>query len=240
MKRYHNQNHAVHRKVDGFSKVASIYDQQGVSNRAVEEKELSFSSLTPSESEVIMGVMKKEATALNGFSLEKRANVVGSPFEVFGQAKNYIASKLGINDEIAHDLASSVVARAQDLQQVTGGDMGAMVSGIVDQMNPQDVQQRIGASASPMRKMSPNEVEEMIKERLIDQLQMTAYQADSFKKIIIQQAKNLLTQYRAYDLPKIAIAIVNVLVEHQDASIAYGISTSERLKKEIEFKLAQV
>jgi hypothetical protein len=237
MKRFYNQNHSVQRKVDGFNKIASVYDQQGISNRGAEGKELSFSSLTPSESEAVLGVMKKEASELDALPIEKKANVVGSPFEIFGQAKNYIQSKLGITDEVAHDLTSSVVARAQDLQQATGGQLGDMVTGIVDQMNPQDVQQRIGAV--PMRNMSPNELEELIKERLIEQLQMSAYQADSYKKIVIQQAKNLLVQYRTHNLTQISLAIVAVLVEHQDPSVVYGISTNERLRKEIEFKLTQ-
>jgi hypothetical protein len=68
---------------------------------------------------------------------------------------------------------------------------------------------------------------------------MSAYQADQFKKIIVQQAKNLSIQYRTYKLQQIANAIINVLVEHQDASIAYGISTSELLKQEIEHQLTQ-
>lgn len=238
MKNYYNQNHAIHRKGNGFDKIASIYDQQGVSNRVQEEKELSFSSLTPSESESIIGTMKKEAAELDNLSLEKKAGVIGSPFEVFGHAKAYIASKLGINSETSHDLAQSVVARAQDLQQLHGGDIETMITGIVDQMNPQEVQDRVGAV--PMRPFSPNELEEHIKQRLIEELQMTAFQADQFKKIIVQQAKNLLVQYRAYKQQQIADAIINVLVQHQDASIAYGISTSGLLKQEIEHQLTQV
>jgi hypothetical protein len=170
--------------------------------------------------------------------MEKKANVIGSPFEVFGHAKSYIASKLGVADEVAHDLASSVVARAQDLQGLHGGEIEPMITGIVDHMNPQEVQDRVGAV--PMRPMSPNELEESIKEQLMEQLQMTAFQADQFKKIVIQQAKNLSIQYRTRKLQEIANAIINVLVEHQDASIAYGISSSDRLKKEIEFKLTQM
>lgn len=238
MKQYYNQNHAVHRKGNGFSKIASIYDQQGTSNRVQEEKELSLSSLTPSESEVVIGTMRKEAAELDNLSIEKKANAIGSPFEIFGHAKSYIASKLGINSETAHDLASSVVARAQDLQQLHGGELEPMITGIVDQMNPQEVQERVGAM--PMRPLSPNELEESIKQRLIEQLQMSAYQADQFKKIVVQQAKNLSIQYRTYKLQQIANAIINVLVEHQDASIAYGISTSELLKQEIEHQLTQV
>lgn len=235
MKRYSNQNHAVHRTDDGLSKVASVYDRQGISNRVKEEKALSFSSLAPFESEAIINTMKKEAAELNSIGLDKQANILSNPFEAFGHAKYYISSKLGLTDEVAHDLASSVVARAQDLQQLHGGEVNQMISGIVDHMNPDEVHSRVGAA--PMRKMSPNEVEELIKERLIEQLQMTAYQADQFKKIVVQQARNMLTQYRGYDLAKISEAIVNVLIEHQDASIAYGISTSDRLRAEVEFHL---
>lgn len=236
MKVYSNQNHGVNRNAN-MDKVASVYDRQGVSNRAEKAKELSFSALPSYQSEVILDVMNKEASAVSQVSIEKTANVLSNPFEAFGQAKYYISSKLGIQEDIAHDLASSVVGRAQDLQQTYGGDIQPMITGIVDHLDPQQIQAKTGVA--PTRKSSPGEIEEMVKGRLIQELRMTAHQADQFKKIVMQQARNLTTQLRAHDLARIASAIVDVLVEHGDPSQVYSITSSSLLKNEVGLKLNQ-
>jgi hypothetical protein len=234
---YSNQNHRVNRNDNPFLKTASIYDKQGISNRAVEEKSFSFSSLPSYQSEAILNIMRKEAAELST-DFDKTANLNQSPFEMFGMAKNYIASKLGFAPDMAHDLASSVVARGQDLQKEHGGQLGDMVKGIVDQMDPNQIQQRMGAR--PMRSQSPNEVEESVKDRLMKEMPMSSHQADLCKKIVLQQARNLTVQYRNKSLAQICDAIVEVMLQHRDASIAYGISSSERLRPEIETHLNQM
>lgn len=234
-----NQNHAIHRTDNILDKTASVYEQKGKSNRGVEKtRELSFSSLTPSQSEAIVSTIKKEAAELDEMSIEKKANVLSNPFEAFGHAKHYISSKLGIHGDAVHDLASSVVTKARGMQEQHGGEIGEMITGIVDHMDQDEVRSRVGAS--PMRKKTVSEVEEIVKLRLIEQFQMTAYQADQFKKIVIQQARNLLTQYRTHNLDQIAHAIIGVLVSHQDISLAYNISTSDRLRKEVEYQLTNM
>jgi hypothetical protein len=237
---YSNQNHRVNRNDNPFEKIASVYDRMGVSNRVVEKSRvLSFSTTPAHESEVILNHMRKEAAELALFeTMNKTANLNQSPFEMFGMAKNYIASKLGFAPDMAHDLASSVVARGQDLQKEHGGQLGDMVKGIVDQMDPNQIQQRMGAR--PMRSQSPNEVEESVKDRLMKEMPMSSHQADLCKKIVLQQARNLTVQYRNKSLAQICDAIVEVMLQHRDASIAYGISSSERLRPEIETHLNQM
>ena len=118
--KYSNQNHAVHRSSSPMAKTASIYEKQAMSNRREETKSLAFSSLAPFESEAIIQTIQKEARELDGQHIEKAAAPLASPFEHFRAAKNYIASKLGLADESAHDLASSVVPE----QRHSTGNMG--------------------------------------------------------------------------------------------------------------------
>lgn len=237
---YSNQNHRVNRHDNPFEKVASVYDQLGKSNRVVEKSRvLSFSSTSSHEADVILNQMRKEAAELAlEETLNKSANLNQSPFEMFGMAKNYIASKLGMAPDMAHDLASSVVARGQDLQKEHGGELGSMVKGIVDNMDPNAIQSKMGAR--PMRNQSPNEIEDNVREKLTQQMGMSAHQADICKKIVLQQARNLVIQYRHKSLAQISDAIVDVMIAHHDASVAYGISSNERLRAEIEMHLNQM
>lgn len=235
MKRYSNQNHAIHRSMPTLSKTASVYDKQGISNRGKEEKSLSFSSLSPYESESILSVLKKEAAALDAMELNKEAANIASPFDTFKTAKNYIASKLGVGDDHAHALASGVVGKAQELQKDIGGDLENVVGGIIDSMDAVEVQNRIGAF--PMRKSSPIEVEEHIKVRLMEELQLSSFQADQVTKSVVTQARNLSTRFRSEEVGLIADAIVSVIVNHQDVSLVYGIASSEWLVAEVESHL---
>lgn len=231
---YSNSNHAVQRK-GVMNKTASVYDRMAQSNRGMEKRALHFPSLPPHQSEDILSVLKKEAEILDGLSMQKEASIMNSPFELFGNTKQYVSSKLGLDNEIAHELTSSVLNKAKHLQEVHGGEIEAMVSGIVDQIDPASIEAKVGAY--PMRKSSPNEVEEMVKQRLMEQMQLSSYQADQFKKIVVSQARNLSTGFRQYEIVDIAGAIVRVLVEHQDISVAYNISTSDRLRSEVEHHL---
>lgn len=233
--KYANQNRTFHRSSSSFSKVASIYDKQSISNRVTEEKPLTFSSLAPFESEAVLSVMQKEAEVLDSMEIEKEAAGISSPFEHFKTAKNYISSKLGLADDSAHDLASSVVGRAQDLHEQVGGDLEHVIGGIVDSMDKVDIQNRVGAV--PMRTSSPNEVEEHVKVRLIEEMQLSSFQAESVTKSVMTQARNLTTKFRQSDLAHISNAIVDVLVNHQDTSVVYGLVASDRLVAEVESHL---
>lgn len=234
--KYANQNHAIHRSSSPLSKVASVYDRQSVSNRVKEEKSLSFSSLAPFESEAILRTMQKEASELDSMELDKHATMtLASPFEHFKNAKNYIASKLGLADESAHDLASSVVGRAEDLHQQVGGELEQVIGGIVDNMDKGEIQNRVGAV--PMRKASPSEIEEHVKLRLIEEMHLSSFQADSITKSVMTQARNLSTRFRMHDTGQLSNAIVDVVINHQDVSVVYSISSSERLVAEVENQL---
>ena len=235
--KYANQNHAVHRSPSPMAKTASVYEKQAMSNRREEDKSLVFSSLAPFESEAIIQTIQKEARQLEGDHFEKTAAPLASPFEHFRTAKNYIASKLGLADESAHDLASSVVARAETFTRDHGEDMTAAIGGIIDSMEPLDIQQRVGAL--PMRQASQNETEEQVKTRLIEELQLSSFQADQITKSVMAQVKNLTTQFRNATNDEIANAVVNVLVNHQDTSVVYSISSSARFKAEVETYLNQ-
>lgn len=235
MNKYSNQNHAIHRSSSPLSKVASIYDKQAISNRVREEKSLSFSTLTPFESEAILSTIQKEAKELESAGLDKKATTVASPFEHFKNAKNYIASKMGLADDSAHDLASSVVGKAQELHQDVGGELEQVIGGIIDNMDRGEIQSRTGAM--PMRKSSPNEIEEYAKMRLMEEMQLSSFQADQITKSVMTQARNLITRFRMNDTGELADAIVDVLVNHQDVSLVYSISSSDRLVAEVESQL---
>lgn len=231
--RYSNQNHAVHRKENDLEKIASVYDKMSVSNRVKEEKELSFSSLTPFESEGVFSIMRKQASELEQQGMEKQAN----PFEVFGGAKHYISSKLGVGDDMAHNLASTVLSRAQDLQNIYGGNVDDMVTGIVDNMDKNEIHSRLGVV--PMRPLSPQETEDAVEHQLMEAFQLSAVNVAHYKKNVMDQARNLSVLHRQNDISDIAAAIIKVLVDHQDVTLVNNISSSAALKKEVEANLAQ-
>ena len=238
MNKYANQNHYVNRKIAVIPKTASIYDRQSISNRQAIEKELTFSNLSPYESESILNVMKKEASELESMGLEKKAAGLASPFEYFRNTKALISSKLGLSDDVAHDLSSSIVGRANSLQDEVGGELEPIIGGIIESIDPQEVQNKVGVVS--MRKSSPNEIEEHLKMRLTEEMQLSAFQADNVVKNIMAQARNLSTQFRQHDTMKIADAIMDVIVNHQDISVVYNMSSSQRLVKEVESQLNHV
>lgn len=232
--RYSNQNHAVNRTENPMEKVASVYDKMSVSNRVSQEKTLSFSSLSPFESEAILSSMGKQAEELKELELEKKA----SPFDLFGNAKQYISSKLGVTNDLSHDLASTVLGKAQDLQNIYGGDVGDMVTGIVDNMDKGQIHQHLGVA--PMRPSSSEETEQGVEQMLMQSFQLPASQVAHYTKNVMQQARNLAILHRQNDISEIAQAIIQVLVDHQDITLVNNISSSAALKKEVQGHLAQV
>ena len=182
--------------------------------------------------------MKKEAAELEKAGLEKKAAGVASPFEYFRNTKALVASKLGLSDDMAHDLSSSIVGRANSLQDEVGGELEPIIGGIIDSIDPTEVQNKIGVM--PMRKSSPNEIEEHLKMRLTEEMQLSSFQAENVVKNIMAQARNLSTHFRQNDTMQIANAIMDVIVNHQDVSLVYNMSSSGRLVKEVESQLTQV
>ena len=231
--RFKNQN-SIRHKADPFSKTASVYDKMGESNRVVEEKPLHFSSLSASDTNFLREHLAKEASDLNSIPLEKRANAMNL-FDLFQNTKNAIASSLGVADGAAHDLASSTIAKAQEIQAVHGGTIEEAASGIIQQMGGAELKKRF--SATPMKVFRSTQAEDLARELLIDQMQLSGYQADQLKKNVVQQARNLSTKFRAHDLGELTTAIVDVLTEHGDVSLVYNFATSERLKGEIKYRL---
>lgn len=236
--KFYNANHSPQRDYNPFEKVASIYDRQSISNRGEEEKQLRISSLPPMDEESILSKMATDAKLLDDTEIDKQATVLTNPFDAFGHAKHYIASKLGVQDELAHDLASSVLGKAEELRNAHGGEINEMVTGIVDHMDKGEIESRTGVA--PMRSSSPQELEEMIEDVLTKEFQLTSYQAETHKKIIIQQARNLSTIHRNVTLEQLCVAILAILEQHGDISIAPSISTSNRLKDEIAQQLLHV
>lgn len=235
IKRYSNQNHHVHRSYNPLEKTASIYDLQGVSNRVKEEEPLAFSSLAPYESESITSVLEKEAGLLEEQELEKSAANATNPFEAFGTARHYLRNKFGLAEDSAHDLASSVVSKANAIQDEHGVELADAVVGIIDSMDEKQVLNQTGVV--PKRIDTNETIEGEVKQRLMDELQLTAFQSDQLKKNVVQQARNLSTQFRHSPTKDIALAIVNVLVEHQDISLVYNISSSPHLVEEVGYQL---
>lgn len=233
---YSNQNHAIHRSRNSIEKVASVYEKQAQSNRIVEEKPLSFSTLSPHESNTILDLMEKDACVLRESGFEKKAAFnFSTPFDQFRTAKNVITNKLGLGDDAAHDLASGIVGKAQRLHEEVGGDIEPIITGIVDNIDVNEIERRIGAI--PMKRRSTQDTEEHVKLRLMEEMQLSAFVADQMTRSVMQQVKNLGTKFRGSSSEQIANAIVDLLVNYQDTSIVYGISSNSVLLKELEHNL---
>lgn len=235
MNKYSNPSRHIHREENPLEKVASIYDKQAISNRVVEEKPLSFSSLSPSEASAVVNLMKKEAEVLDGLELDKKADTHSSPFDRFALARHTVISQLGISGDAADDLASSVLVKAEEIQNGHGGELDNIISGIVEHMDSSEIKRRTGAM--PMRHVSRKKTEEKMRLRLINEMGLSAHQADQMKKVVSQQARDLSTLHRQYSFAELCDAIINVIVEHDDTSIAYGMASNERLRDEIKYQL---
>lgn len=228
---YSNQNRNINRTFN-MEKTASVYDKQSLSNRIVEEKPLSFSTLSPHESKVIFDVMEKDACVLRESGFEKKAFQFSTPFDHFRTAKNVISHKLGLGDDVAHDLASGIVGKAQRLRDEVGGDIDPIISGIVDNIDVNEIEKRVGVM--PMRTRSTQDTEERVKLRLMEEMQLSAFVADQVTRSVMQQSKNVSTRFRNSTSEQIADAIVDIIVNYQDTSIVYGLSSNSVLLKELE------
>ena len=212
----------------------NVYEQQEVSNRLIEKKAFAFQSLPSYQAEAILEKMAEDAKRVQG--LEKEAAVLSNPFEAFGHAQTYIASKFGLQRELAHDLASSVVGKAKGLRAEHGGELSDMITGIVDHMNPDEVRNKVGAE--PIRTHSPGELKEHVKMRLVEEMSMSSYQADQFKEIVLTHARNLITIFRPHSLLDITNAILDIVVNYQDSSLIYSFTSSASLKDEVRHRLS--
>ena len=232
MNLYGNQNRSVNRNRQFIEKVASPFDEQLQFNRK-KKPIFKFASLSPEEGEEIVSYMKKEAEVLNKEPIDKTASM--NPFELFGNAKHYATKKLGISDTTAHDVAGSVIGKAQQLSEQHGGEVADMAMGIIDQMDPNAFPEV--ATGLISRTMTTQGQDQYAKELLMEQLQLSSYDADRYKKSVVAAARSLYTKHRTKRPDELSQAVVSLLVERRDVSLVFDISSNEQLKREIEMKL---
>ena len=190
-------------------------------------------SLSAGEGEEVRSLISKEAKKLDGMNIQKTASA--NPFELFGNTKHYVSKKLGLSDTTAHDVAGSVIGKAQGITEQYGGEIGDIAMGIVDQMDPRAFPEV--ATGLVQRTMSNHEQDAFAKQLLMDEMQMSSYDADRYKKSVVATARSFYTKFRTKAPQEIIQAVVSILVERRDVSLVFDIATNDQLKREIEMKL---
>lgn len=215
------------------------YDVLMKSNRAKKE-ELSLDKLSHTENEGLREFLEKQASLVPD-SLEKTASenamtkeaFVSRGIDLFDSTKNLIAQRLGVSDGVAHEFSSRVITQAEKIQNRFQGDQGKIIDGIVDAMgtelatNPNAMKSQFGMVN--MKVLSNKDLLEYIKERLVNELQLSSYEADRLKLTVVKQAGDLTTMLRPHTKQKIADAIVSLMKDRANPSIAYDIKDSKVL-----------
>ena len=209
----------------------NIYEKQAQFNRGTPAPVLEFSSLPSKEAQEIRDYIQKEATVLEKESIHKQASA--SPFDMFGNAKMYLRNRLGVSDETAHDIAGSVMGKAQQIQENHGGELVQIAQGIIDEMEPGQFEE----SRLKYRIMSAQEQEAFAKNLLMEQMNASAYEADRYKKSIVNSARTLYTKHRTKTPQEIIKAIVDVIAERRDITLVFDVPSDDHLKREIEMRL---
>jgi hypothetical protein len=213
------------------------YDILMNSNRAKKE-ELSLGKLAQEDNQGVREYLEKQAGLIPD-SLEKTAShmtkeaFLSRGLDLFDNTKNLIAQRLGVSDGMAHELSSRVITHSDRIQNRFQGDQGKIIEGIVDAMGS-EVATNPGSLKSPlgmvnMRMSSNKDLTEYIKNRLVEEVMLSPYEADRLKLSIIKQAGDLTTVLRPYNKQQIADAIVNMIKDRNNPSLAYEIKDSKIL-----------
>lgn len=227
---YGNQNH--HREM---RKVASRYDALAIPNRT-EASKLTLSSLSAADNEGLRDLIAKEAAALGG--TEKLAFLSGG-VDLFTRAKGMLGNKLGIPEDKANEMASPVVMQTNKIQEIYGGDPHKIMDRLIDAMQnqligPHDGQiVPLGEVQDSMALTKTPSLEAEIKARLVNEMHVTNMESNHLAKSVMSEARDLVTAIRPCKIDQIANAIVDVMIEHHDPSVVYGIKTNKVYLAEI-------
>lgn len=232
-----NANHMVNRK--GISKVASAYDALAVPNRAT-PPQLNVTSLSAEDNEGLRGFIAKEAQLLEGS--EKLAFLSGG-VDLFTRAKGLLGNKVGLPEERANELASPIVVKTSEIQNQYGGDPHKIMDRIIDEMQNQLIGPNTGGQPLPgeiqqsMALTKTPSIEMEIKARLIKELGVTNFESNPLAKSVMSEARDMVTSIRPCKIDQIANAIVDVMVEHRDPSVVYGIKANKIYLAEVKERL---
>jgi hypothetical protein len=213
------------------------YDILMTSNRAKKE-ELTLGKLAHEDNLGVQAFLEKQAGLIPD-SLDKTAShmdkeaFLSRGIDLFDNTKNLIAQRLGVSDGVAHEFSSRVITQSERIQNRFQGDQGKIIDGIVDAMgneaatNPNSFKSQFGMAN--MRMGSNKELTEHVKNRLVEEMMLSPYEADRLKLSIVKQSGDLTTMLRPYTKQQIAEAIINMIKDRNNPSLAYDIKDSKIL-----------
>lgn len=238
--RFSNSNHKLN--TEGFYKVANPLDALMISNRPVEEI-LNVSSFSSVENESLNALIAKEAKVINDSEMSKTASeaidkkaFLSNGLDMFASTRGLIAQKLGVSEDVAHDLTSSVLNKTDAIVNRYGGDHNQVVEGIVQEMGNSLLQDHHGlgaVSANVMKPTGTKDAIEHIQSRLVNEAGVTNFQAERLKHAVWKEARDLTTMLRPYDKYTISNAVIDLMIEMGDVNIVYGLKDSNAFVEHI-------
>lgn len=208
-----------------LSKVASEYDRLSVSNRETHQK---FADLSGDLSASVERVIQKTASRIEKDEFSKEASF-SNGLQLFADVRTMIANKLGISEEVAHGLTSSVITKSEKISGEYGADKTKVIEGIIEEMKGQAIENSSvfgGEMNMQLNGHNQREVGERIKLRLTAELGMNGREAEVYKTLIWRNAQDLSTVMRPHKREKIAEALTDLVIEKRDKTVLYDIKDS--------------
>lgn len=227
-------------RTKGLDKQASSeYDRLMVSNRQV-EKAISIPSFSPVENEGLADYIRKEAKVLDADELTKEASegitkeaFFSGGLDMFTSTRQLIANRLGVSEEIAHDMTSPVLNRSDVIRNQYGGEPQHIIEGIVTELATQTSDNPIVSKGVELHDFKSSwgkkEWSEAIKDRLVTELGIGSYDADRMVLLIVKESQDLTTSLRPHTKFEISEAIIQIMKENGDPSVIYGFKDSSRM-----------
>lgn len=215
---------------------SSKYDSLLVSNRA-QEKVLEVSTLSLDQNQELRQYISKESQKIESSELSKTASegmdkeaFFSGGLDMFSRTKQFIANRLGISEDVAHDITSPLLNHADRIMSMHGGEQEQVIEGLVSAVGPELLRNQTSVGDMGVSSMKPVGTKawmESIKNRLMSEVRMSSYDADRAVRTISKEAQDLTTMLRPNDKYKIADAIITLMVETNDPTIIYGLKDSD-------------
>ena len=232
---YANQNYRINRPM---KKTASPFDALQQSNRA-KSPGLAVSTLSPKDNEQLRSYISKQAEQLDdSFQKEAMDKVAffSNGMDFFTKTRAMIADRLGLSEDAAHDLTPSVLRQADRIQQQYGGEEGAIIQGIIEELGTRTIDHPAlqgSTEIGNMKNKSTEKLSDHVKNRLINETRTNSFEADRMKLAILKEAKNLETIIRPHTKYELADAIIDFAKDRNDMTLVYGISGNSSLIEDL-------
>lgn len=220
-------------------KYNGMYEKLAVFNREY-KGELKVASLIESDQRDLRQYLDKQAEGLTTGDRMKKEAFLSGGMELFLSTKSLLMQQLGMDEAKSHEMASTIVTKANQIVEQYGGELGVVIERLVEEMKNQLATQQ---QANPDVLMESKEllllprstkhIHEFTKKNLIQTMRLNNYEAERLAKTIVQESRDLLISLRPYTLPQVVDAMVQMMAHYGDTTVAYNLKSDPYLLQEL-------